>query len=93
MKNALPAPFYRICENGKKPAPAVALQQVMAAGDGYVFDILRDCIEPAQAAGVMDATKVLCRALETAASGAEMALSVDVTILKKTPRTNLGYEP
>ena len=93
VKNALPAPFYRICENGKKPAPAVALQQVMAAGDSYVFDILRDCIEPAQEAGVMDATKVLCRALETAASGAEMALSVDVTILKKTPRTNLGYEP
>ncbi|MCA9917738.1 MAG: hypothetical protein KC445_07295, partial [Anaerolineales bacterium] len=93
VKNALSAPFYRICENGKKPAPAVALQQVLAAGDGYVFDILHDRIEPAQEAGVMDAAKVLSRVLETAASGAEMALSVDVTILKKTPRTNLGYEP
>ena len=68
----------------------MALQDVLAAGDGYVFDILRNCIEPAKEAGVMDAAKVLHRALETAASGAEMALSVDVTVLKKTPRTTVG---
>jgi hypothetical protein len=41
----------------------------------------------------MDAAKVLRRALATAASGAEMALSVDVTVLKKRPVTNVGYEP
>ena len=93
VKVALTAPFYRIFENAKRPAPAVALQDVLAAGNDYVFDILRDCIEPAKEAGVMDAAKVLRRALETAASGAEMALSVDVTVLKKNPRTNVGYEP
>jgi hypothetical protein len=41
----------------------------------------------------MDAAKVLRRVLETAASGAEMALSVDVTVLKKRPMTNFSYEP
>jgi chaperonin GroEL (HSP60 family) len=58
-----------------------------------VYDVLREAIEPAQEAGVMDAAKVLRRVLETAASGAEMALSVDVTVLKKRPMTNFSYEP
>jgi chaperonin GroEL len=92
-KKALEAPFYRIFENAKKPAAAVALQRVLAAGEGHVYDVLREAIEPAQEAGVMDAAKVLRRVLETAASGAEMALSVDVTVLKKRPMTNFSYEP
>lgn len=92
-KKALEAPFYRIFENAKKPAAAVALRQVLAAGERHVYDVLRDAIEPAYEAGIMDAAKVLCRVLETAASGAEMALSVDVTVLKKRPMTNLSYEP
>ena len=93
VKQALAAPFNRIFENAKKPAAAVALQDALEAGDGHVFDILADEIKPAKEAGVMDAAKVLRRALETAASGAEMALSVDVTILKKNPRVNVDYEP
>ncbi len=93
VRQALVAPFYRIFENAKKPAPAVALQDALEAGDGHVFDILHDQISLAKEAGVMDAAKVLRRALETAASGAEMALSVDVTVLKKNPRTNVGYDP
>jgi len=92
-KKALEAPFYRIFQNAKKPAAAVALHDCLAAGDGYVYDVLRETIQPAREAGVMDAAKVLRRVLETAASGAEMALSVDVTVLKKRPVTNVGYEP
>jgi chaperonin GroEL len=92
-KKALEAPFYRIFHNAKKPAAAVALHDCLAAGDGYVYDVLRETIQPAREAGVMDAAKVLRRVLETAASGAEMALSVDVTVLKKRPVTNVSYEP
>jgi chaperonin GroEL len=92
-KKALEAPFYRIFQNAQKPAAAVALHDCLAAGEGYVYDVLHEVIQPAQAAGVIDAAKVLRWALETAASGAEMALSVDVTVLKKRPVTNVGYEP
>jgi chaperonin GroEL len=92
-KKALAAPFYRIFANAKKPAAAVALQDVLAAGEEAVYDVVWERIEPARQAGVMDALKVVRRVLETAASGAEMALSVDVTVLKKRPVTNVGYEP
>ena len=69
----------------------------------WVFDLdntlyppsarLFDQIEVRMTDWVMDALKVVRRVLETAASGAEMALSVDVTVLKRRPVTNVGYEP
>lgn len=93
VKKALSAPFYRIFANAKIPGAAVALQDTLAAGETYVYDVVRERIEPAREAGIMDALKVTRRVLETAASGAEMALSVDVTILKKRPVANVDYEP
>jgi chaperonin GroEL len=92
-RKALEAPFFRIFHNAQKPAAAVALHNVLAAGEGHVYDVLRDEILPAREAGLLDAAKIARRALETAASGAEMALSVDVTVLKKRPVTNVDYEP
>ena len=41
----------------------------------------------------MDAARIARQVLETAVSGAMMALSVDVTVLKKRPVTNVSYEP
>jgi chaperonin GroEL len=92
-RKALEAPFFRIFHNAQKPAAAVALHNLLAAGEGHVYDVLRDEVLPAREAGLLDAAKVARRALETAASGAEMALSVDVTVLKKRPVTNVDYEP
>ena len=92
-KRALAAPFNRIFTNAQKPAAAVALQDTLAAGDGYAYDVVQERIVPAQEAGIMDAVQVLRRVLITAASGAEMALSVDVTVLKKRPVSTVNYEP
>lgn len=104
VKNALPAPFFQIIRNahgstglgtdgvGVK-APAVILDQVLEAGEGYVYDVVREDICAGRTAGVMDAAGIARLVLETAASGAMMALSVDVTVLKKRPVTNVSYEP
>ncbi len=93
VKKALTAPFFRILENAAIPAPAVALHETLQAGPGYVYDVMQHRQRDARQAGVMDAAKVARVVLEAAASEAKMALSVDVTVLKKKPRTNVSYEP
>ncbi|MEM7112628.1 MAG: TCP-1/cpn60 chaperonin family protein [Chloroflexota bacterium] len=93
VKRALEAPFYRLLTNAAIPAPAVVLHDVLAASPDAVFDIVSNTIQPAHEVGIMDAAKILRRALETASSSAEMALSVDVTVLRRRPVTNVDYEP
>ena len=74
-------------------APPVILNHVLEAGEGCVYDVVHNNIRAARTAGVMDAARIARQVLETAASGAMMALSVDVTVLKKRPVTNVSYEP
>lgn len=94
VKRALEAPFHRLLSNAGVEATAVYLHDILATNDTHlVYDILSHSLRPAAEAGVLDAAKVMRRALETAASSAEMALSVDVTILKRRPVTNVDYEP
>lgn len=93
LKQALSAPFFRILQNAHVPAPAVVLNAVLEAGADRVYDVIHDTICPARDAGLMDAAKIARQVLETAASGAVMALSVDVTVLKRRPVTNVNYEP
>ena len=104
VKNALPAPFLQIIRNAQgsagsgtdgssAKAPGVILEQALEAGEGYVYDVVREDVCSARTAGVMDAAGIARQVLETAASGAMMALSVDVTVLKKRPVTNVSYEP
>lgn len=93
VKNALSAPFFQIMENAKISAPALILQDVLEAGPDYVYDVIRGEIRLAKEAAIVDAAKVNRVALEMAASGAKMALSVDVTILRKRPVTNVDYAP
>jgi chaperonin GroEL len=45
----------------------------------------------ARKAGVLDSTRVLRVVLETAVSGAMMALSTDTIVLKRKPK--VSYEP
>ena len=92
-QKALSAPFLQIMTNAHIAAPAVMLNAVLEAGDDYVYDAVRQQVRPAREAGIVDPAKVARRALESSASGAVMALSVDVTVLRKRPVTNVDYEP
>jgi chaperonin GroEL len=93
MKNALKAPFFRILANAQESAPALKLQDVLAAGPDHVYDVRRASIVPASEYGLLDAASVIQHVLKTAVSGAVMALSVDVTVLKSRPVTNVNYDP
>ena len=92
-QKALSAPFLQIMKNAHVAAPEVALNTVLATDERYVFDAVRRQLCPALEAGIVDPTKVVQRALEASASGAAMALSVDVTVLRQRPVTNVDYEP
>ncbi len=93
LKRALKAPFIQLLKNAGISAPEVKMADVMEMDDGTVYHIIEEGFVPAIEAGIVDATKMTRMALETAVSGAVMALSVDVTILKKKPRTNKDYTP
>ena len=93
MKIALEQPFLRILSNAGIEAAGVVMADVKAAGPRFVYDVVKKEILPAYDAGVLDPTQVLRLALESAASSAAMALSVDVTVLKKKPRMRKKIDP
>lgn len=72
-------------------SPALVIADLMAGEPGVVFDVNRAKLMLAREAGVWDSARVLRIALETAVSGALMALSTDTLILKKNPK--VSYEP
>ncbi len=91
LVHSLKAPFQRILKNASVHAPAVQMHDLIQNQIGLFYDINTGSIREARAAGVLDAAKVLRAALETAASGAAMALSTDTLIIKKNPA--VSYEP
>ena len=88
---ALQAPFLTILGNSGIGTPSVVLEDLRRGEADCVYDVLQKKIVPSCEAGLLDPTKVLRAALETAASGAILALSTAVIILKRKPR--FSYEP
>ena len=80
VREALLAPMRAIVRNhGTEPAPV--LQQALSQPDD-VFDVQRKCMVNAYTAGIVDPLQLVITALQTAASTAVMALSVDVLVHK-----------
>ena len=88
---ALEAPFNLILKNARVSAPGVILDDLKRGKPSHVYDVLQKEIVEARSAGVLDATKVLRVALETASSGARLALSTGVVVLNRDP--DMSYEP
>lgn len=91
LARALQAPFERILRNGGVEAPALFAQDILDQPPGVFYDVITGQVLPARQAGVLDSTLVLRAALETAVSGALMALSIDTLVIKRKPK--VSYEP
>lgn len=91
VSHALEAPFRRILLNAHREAPGVVLQALLEAGPEFTFDAVKGEISPALEAGILDPAAVARAALETAASGAAMAISTQTIVLKRRPR--VSYNP
>jgi chaperonin GroEL len=91
VARALRRPFEQILENARVEHPGRPAHEILSAPPGLVYDVQQRALRPAREAGVLDAAQVLAVSLETAASGAQMALSTEAIILKRKPRTT--YQP
>ena len=89
LARALESPFRQIVHNVGKTEPSVALYEARRRGPGSGYDAIADQVVAMRAAGILDAVGVLHTALATAVSGAMMALTTEVTVLKRRPRTSL----
>lgn len=85
LSRALEAPFRAIARNAGVAAPGVLLADVTRLGSPYGYDVLGERIVDMEAAGIVDPTGVLTRALKNAVSGAALALTVDTIVLRRNP--------
>lgn len=88
---ALEAPLRRILANARAGEPGAVLAELQRNGRAAAFDVLRGELVSTRSATFLDSAKVLRVALETAASGALLALSTDAIVLKRKPK--VSYKP
>ena len=86
LAHALPAPQRQILLNASVAAPAVYLHRLQTAGAPAAFDVLSSTVVDAHAQGLLDATDVVLGILDSAVSGATMALSTDTIVYHRKPK-------
>ena len=91
VARALWRPFEQLLKNAGETNSRRLGHEITGAVPGLVFDLHQKKIRPALEAGVLDPTQALIVSLETASSGAQMALSTDVLVLKRNPK--ISHEP
>ncbi len=89
VRRALSAPLRQIAQNGGNDAPSAVVERVRLAGSPMAYDALTNQMVDAYSAGVLDVADVLIAVLETAASGALMALSTDTIVYHRKPKESL----
>jgi chaperonin GroEL len=89
LARALEEPLRRIAQNRGLTAPPAALAEVRRLGCDYAYDALSDKVRPWAEIGLMDPVGVLRIALQTAASGAMLALTTGAIVLHRKPEQSL----
>ena len=89
VARALEAPFRRIVANRGATTPSAAFAAWQGAGPGHIYDALADRVATVAGSGLYDPAGVLRVALETATSGASVALTVAVIVLHRNPAQSL----
>lgn len=90
LARALEAPFEQIVRNSGEPSARGYMAQVRARKT-LAYDAISRSVRPAAKAGVIDPAGVLRAAIETAVSGAMMALTVEAIVLRRA--TPVSSEP
>lgn len=89
LARALEAPFRQIVTNAGVDSPSAVLAETRRRGVGAGYDAMRGQIVDMVEAGILDAVGVLRLALQTAVSGAAMALTTDTIVHKRRPETSM----
>ncbi len=91
VARALQAPMHQLLSNAGIDAPAALIARAQQRGADFGCDVLSGDIVAMNDAGILDSVSVLREAVQTAVSGAMMALTTDTIVLHKNPQT--VYEP
>ena len=91
VARALQEPMRRLLSNAGIDAPTVVIAQAQQRGTDFGCDVMSGDIVAMSEAGILDSAGVLREALQTAVSGAMMALTTDTIVLHQNPQT--VYEP
>jgi chaperonin GroEL len=86
---ALEEPFRRIATNAGASAPGAVMAQAQRRGPAYGYDAIKCKVVSMEKDGILDAAGVLIQALQTAVSGAIMALTTETIVLKSNPQTSM----
>lgn len=89
LAEALSAPMRQLLHNAGVQPPAVIIDRVRSAGPRATYGWEQGAVVDAHAAGVVDAAGVLLTVLQTATSGAVMALSTDAIVYHKKPAQSM----
>jgi chaperonin GroEL len=89
VKRALQAPLRQIAQNACVDSPAGVVERVRLAGPQAAYDALSNQVVNAHEAGVLDVTDILIAVLQTASSGALMALSTDTIVYHRKPKESM----
>jgi chaperonin GroEL len=89
LADALAAPMRQLLKNAGVEPPAVIIQRVVDGGVQATYGWEQQKVVDAHAAGVVDAAGVLVTVLQSATSGAIMALSTDAVVYHKKPVQSL----
>lgn len=86
VQKALEAPLRQILDNAHVSSSSVVMDQIRQAGPTATYDVLSAKVVDAYEGGVLDVAGVLTTVLQTAASGALMALTTDTIVYHKKPK-------
>lgn len=90
LAHALTAPQRQMLVNAGVGAPAVVLDQLIDRGAPAAYDVLAGKLVDAQQSGLLDAADVTAAVLQSAVSGATMALSTDTIIYHRKPQQSFN---
>ena len=89
LRDALDAPFLQLVKNAGIESPSVAALRLEEAGPAYAYDVVKKKLVDAQETGLVDVTGVQTAVLETAVSGALMALGNNTIVYHRDPTQSM----
>lgn len=90
LAQSLAAPQRQILTNAGLAAPAIQLHQLAELGAPAAFDVRTNAIVDAHDSGLLDAADVMAAVLQSAVSGATMALSTDAIVYHRKPQQSFN---
>lgn len=89
LRDSLHAPFMQIVKNAGISSPSVVAMHLEEKGPDFAYDVIKKRFVDAHETGLVDVTGVQTAVLETAVSGALMALGTNTIVYHRDPAQSM----